>query len=85
MNGYISSLGLQYGIPTPINDSLVDMVVFRTDIAIRASHKLGGAAYDSEVPCRAISSKYGMVYKPITVRKPELNFRQKRERRSSIP
>ena len=37
MNGYISKLGLQYGVPTPVNDSLVDMVKLKLDLAKEAN------------------------------------------------
>ena len=26
LNGYVSKLGSEYGIPTPLNDSMVDLV-----------------------------------------------------------
>lgn len=37
MNGYISRLGHQYGIATPVNDSLADMVIGKSKLAISAS------------------------------------------------
>jgi hypothetical protein len=32
INGYISSLGREFGIPTPINDTLVNMVRYKVSL-----------------------------------------------------
>jgi hypothetical protein len=32
INGYVSSLGREFGIPTPVNDSLVEMVKLKVQL-----------------------------------------------------
>ncbi|KAK9896916.1 hypothetical protein P389DRAFT_51153 [Cystobasidium minutum MCA 4210] len=74
LNGYISQLGQELGIPTPVNDSLVQMVHFKTGLGKRAKRPPRGIpAY---LPRMRISERFGATYKPQGIKPRHKNRKQ---------
>lgn len=62
MNGYVSRLGRQLGIPTPLNDSLVHMVRFKAQLGRRARRQPQDEPRN--LHAMRLSNRYGATYKP---------------------
>lgn len=62
MNGYISRLGRELGISTPVNDSLVQMVNFKVGLGRMA--KRSPRSLPPYLPAMRITERFGATYKP---------------------
>lgn len=83
-NGYISGLGRRYGIPTPLNDVLSDMLNFKLDLAQQAARAVAFGYERSDHKRVVRSDVYGTVYLPQKATAEELPpFRQIRKIRQA--
>lgn len=82
MNGYVSKLGRELGVPTPVNDMLVMMVRFKTGLGRRAQRQEAGMPRD--LTNMRISERFGATYKPSGV-KTRFMQRRKDSYRTPLP
>lgn len=66
INGYISQLGAEYGVPTPLNDSLVDLVRFKVSLGHRATKEVTG---ERQAARQIHSERFGKAYMKVSVRR----------------
>lgn len=66
MNGYISKLGQELNIATPVNDMLVQMVNFKASLGRLAKRQPRGIPRN--LPNLRISDRYGSTYKPQNIK-----------------
>jgi len=62
INGYISQLGSKFGVSTPLNDSLADLVKYKVWLGIKASREALDASTSRLDRRRMQSEYYGEVY-----------------------
>lgn len=62
MNGYISHLGRELGISTPVNDSLAQMVHFKAGLGRKA--RRSPRSLPPYLPAMRITERFGATYKP---------------------
>lgn len=62
MNGYVSRMGRQLGVPTPLNDSLVHMVKFKAQLGRQARRQPRDEP--RKLHSMRLSERYGATYRP---------------------